>query len=37
MEISYSRDFNKKIKKIPKKVVDKFFERLELLSALGKT
>lgn len=30
MEISYSHDFNKKIKKIPKKVVDKFFERLEL-------
>lgn len=30
MEISYSHDFNKKISKIPKKVVDKFFERLEL-------
>ncbi len=31
MEIDYSSNFKKKIKKIPKSVVYKFYERLELL------
>ena len=30
MKVAYSSNFNKKIKKIPKKVVDRFYERLEL-------
>jgi mRNA-degrading endonuclease YafQ of YafQ-DinJ toxin-antitoxin module len=30
MHIAFSSNFNKKIKKIPSKTVDKFFERLEL-------
>lgn len=30
MRVTYSSNFNKKIKKIPTKIVDKFFERLEL-------
>jgi addiction module RelE/StbE family toxin len=30
MKVAYSSNFNKKIKKIPKKVIDRFYERLEL-------
>jgi addiction module RelE/StbE family toxin len=30
MQVALSSSFNKRIKKIPKKIVDKFFERLEL-------
>ncbi len=30
MQIAFSSNFNKRIKKIPAKIVDKFFERLDL-------
>ena len=30
MQLDYSSNFNKRIKKIPVKVAEKFFERLEL-------
>jgi len=30
MQVTFSSNFDKKIKKIPIKIVDKFFERLEL-------
>ena len=30
MQITYSSNFKKRIKKLPKEIVEKFFERLEL-------